>query len=216
MHPMKRLDGSFINDPTNVFLQDSIEQIIIILEQQMVVWETCRHLGLDWSGLNWMWLIQQQGSCHRWHRHILPNDVWKVWFPSPKNLGCVYIDWIIPFCHSHRKQQIWNIGCSLLRFILERLALYIEVIHHILTDVTHSELACNWFVIVHNAQTIFRRLGDLPGTQKGTLSIKAPTEALASVFWILSGFLQLEHHWSQSSSYQSDRSSKVGIPSARR
>ena len=121
MHPLKRLDGSFKNSPANGFLLDTIKWGIIILEQRMVVWDTCRHIILDLSSLNWMWLIQQQGGFHFWHRRILPNDVLNIWFPSPKNLGCVEIDCIIPFRYSHRRQQLWNIRRSLFGLSLRAL-----------------------------------------------------------------------------------------------
>ena len=158
MRPLKGLNGSFINSTTNSFLQDAIERGIIILEQQMILWETCCHLSLDWAGLNWMWLIKKQWRCHCWNFCILPNDVWKVWFTSPKILGRVDIDCIIPFRYSCRRQQIWNIERSLLGFILESLVLHIKVMHQSPTDFCLSELAPDWIVIAYNTQSNLQAL----------------------------------------------------------
>ena len=183
MWPLRRLDGSFINSPAKRILQYAIERGIIILEQRVIVWETFRHLYPDLAGLNWMYPIQQQGWCHCWYRRILPYDGLKVWFISPKNLGRVDIDFIVPFCHSRRRQQLWKIEHSLLGFILVSLALHIEVVHHSPTGVCHTELASNWILIAHTVHRDLQALGGPDWHRKGHLIYQGPN--CSSSRWIL-------------------------------
>ena len=84
------------------------------------------------------------------------------------------VDCTISFCCSRRRQQRWNIGRSLLGFILENLALHIEVIYHSPTDVCHSEIAPDWIIIVYNAQSNLQALEGPDSHIKGHLTNQGP------------------------------------------